>query len=280
MFLDWQDWFASGRAKLPELEVISRIPRRRVTPVPVLFVHGAFTGAWCWDIHFLDGFAARGYECHALSLRGHGRSRGKRSLQHFTLNDYVDDIARVVDGLERTPVLVGHSMGGFLIQRYLERAPAEAAVLLASVPPGGLMESSLRLIMQDPMLLGQLMMLHHLGPGVVDHHIARRALFSDEIPAHELALVAANMQPESQRAIWELHAGPLPCRWRMAETPMLVLGAGRDSLIAPESVRATGRYFGVPAHLEAGMGHAMMLEPGWESVVERTADFLAEVIDD
>src|ERR1700756_2747040 len=40
-------------------------------PVPLLFVHGGWHGAWCWDDHFLDFFAAAGYRAVALSLRGH-----------------------------------------------------------------------------------------------------------------------------------------------------------------------------------------------------------------
>jgi pimeloyl-ACP methyl ester carboxylesterase len=30
-------------------------------PHPLLFVHGAFQGGWCWDVNFLDFFAKRGF---------------------------------------------------------------------------------------------------------------------------------------------------------------------------------------------------------------------------
>ena len=43
-------------------------------PVPLLFVHGAWHAAWCWDEHFLGYFADRGYRAVALSFRGHGDS--------------------------------------------------------------------------------------------------------------------------------------------------------------------------------------------------------------
>lgn len=278
MFLNWHDWFATGPLPQPELEVISSTPRRRRAAPPLLFVHGAFAGAWCWDVNFLDYFSRRGYECHAVSLRGHGRSRGKRALQHFSVGDYVDDLDSVIAGFDEPPVLVGHSMGGFVAQHYLQRAPAAALVLMASVPPGGLMESSMRLMMRDPMLLTQLMMMHNLGPDAVDKRIAQRALFSDDLATEDRSHVHWHMQPESQRAIWDLHAGPMPRKWRMAEVPALVLGAEGDNLIAPDSVRRTGRFFGVEAHLEPDMGHAMMLEPGWERVAGRIGAFLEEVL--
>lgn len=278
MFLNWHDWFATGPLPQPELEVISSTPRRRRAAPPLLFVHGAFAGAWCWDVNFLGHFSRLGYECHAVSLRGHGRSRGKRALQHASVGDYVDDLESVIAGFDEPPVLVGHSMGGFVAQHYLQRARAAALVLMASVPPGGLMESSMRLMMRDPMLLTQLMMMHNLGPDAVDKRIAQRALFSDDLAAGDRSHAHWHMQPESQRAIWELHTGPMPRKWRMADVPALVLGAEGDNLIAPESVRRTGRFFGVEAHLEPEMGHAMMLEPGWERVAGRIEAFLEEAL--
>ena len=41
-------------------------------PTPILFVHGMWHAAWCWEEFFLPYFAQHGYESYALSLRGHG----------------------------------------------------------------------------------------------------------------------------------------------------------------------------------------------------------------
>ena len=49
---------ASHRATL---EVLSRLPADASRQTPLLFVHGAFTGAWCWEEHFLPFFADAGY---------------------------------------------------------------------------------------------------------------------------------------------------------------------------------------------------------------------------
>ena len=44
-----------------ELEIISKRPRAKTHPTPLLFVHGAWHGAWCWE-NFLSYFAEHGYE--------------------------------------------------------------------------------------------------------------------------------------------------------------------------------------------------------------------------
>src|SRR6202008_4139991 len=62
------------------LDVIEKRPSRESDNAPVLFVHGAWHGAWCWDEHFLDFFAAKGYRSLAVSLRGHGKSPAPKSM--------------------------------------------------------------------------------------------------------------------------------------------------------------------------------------------------------
>lgn len=122
------------------LEVIEKGSR---TAQPLLFVHGGWHGAWCWE-NFLDYFADAGYRAVAVSLRGHGASPGPASLRWCAMSDYLADIASVVDTLGGQPVLIGHSLGGFAVQRFLETRKAPAAVLVGSVPPKGFFKLAMR----------------------------------------------------------------------------------------------------------------------------------------
>ena len=82
-------------------------------------------GAWCWNWYykpfFVPYFAAQGFDVVAFSLRGHGGSEGRERLNAFSIDDYVEDLRGVVATVER-PVVVGHSMGGFVLQTYLTQA--------------------------------------------------------------------------------------------------------------------------------------------------------------
>src|SRR5215469_10649661 len=115
-----------------KLEIISKYPADHRRGTPVLFVHGSLHAAWCWDVHFLDYFARSGYAAHALSLRGHGSSEGRDTLRWTRIADYVEDLSAAAGQLTGSPILIGHSMGGFIIQKYLEAHDAPAAVLLSS----------------------------------------------------------------------------------------------------------------------------------------------------
>ena len=70
----------------------------------------------------------------AVSLRGHGASTLSQPLNSCSIADYVDDVRATVDMLGAEPVLIGHSMGCFVVQKYLEKRHAPAAVLMASMP--------------------------------------------------------------------------------------------------------------------------------------------------
>jgi non-heme chloroperoxidase len=126
------------KPRFESYEVLVQLPVGKPKAPPLLFVHGAYTAAWCWEEHFLPFFAAAGYPAYALSLSGHGASPGRKHLDSFSIADYVKDVATVVATLPAPPVLVGHSMGGFVVQKYLEDNEAPGAVLMCAVRRQGL----------------------------------------------------------------------------------------------------------------------------------------------
>lgn len=257
------------------LELISRRPAA-ASPArpPLLFVHGAFCGAWIWDATFLGWFAERGWEAHAVSLRGHGGSDGHDALRWHGVADYVDDVVATIDGFATPPVLIGHSMGGLVVQRALLRRTAPAAVLMASTPPHGLLEASLGFAWRDPYAFHQMGMLMVCGARHVDPEGIRRAMFSDRMPPAEALRYEPLLQEESQRVLFETMGwNPFPVVYDRA-IPSLVMGAEKDILIPPDQVRSTARLLGTEPVIVPDHGHAMMLEPGWEAVADRIHGWL------
>lgn len=262
----------------PKLEVIHRGPRagEALHPTPIVLVHGAFVGAWCWEPHFLDFFAAQGFNVIAPSLRGHGDSGGRRLLNFAGISDYVDDLLSVVEGLEGpAPIFIGHSMGALVVQRYLEHAPASGAVLMAPVPAHGLAPSSLRMLMGDPLLFTEFGLMQAFGTGAMNADIGQRAVFSDHLTTEEMAAYSARVQQESQRALWEMNLNPWPRPWRVAnKPPLLVLAGSDDALFTPTEVSGTATLWGADWLEIPDIAHAMMLEPNWHTVADAISRWL------
>lgn len=86
---------------------------------PVVFVHGMLMSGHMWQ-HQMLHLAERGYRTIAYDRRGHGRSDDPGTGYDF--DTLADDLAAVLETRELTDVtLVGHSMGGGEIVRYLSR---------------------------------------------------------------------------------------------------------------------------------------------------------------
>lgn len=248
-----------------EIEVMARLPEADpVRPHPLLFVHGAYAAAWCWDEHFLPYFADQGYASYALSLSGHGGSRRRDLLDSYSIDNYVDDLVEVASRMPGEPVLIGHSMGGMVVQKYLERHSAPGVVLLASVPPQGLLGSALGLAFRKPGLMTDLNRM--LGGGHPDPAGLHDALFHQPQDEAKLMRYYNLMQPESLRAIWDMTLFNLPSPASLHRVPMLIIGAEHDNLIPPDQVEMTARTYDHEAEIFPGMGHGMMLEAGWKDV--------------
>ncbi len=255
-----------------QLEVISREPQGQARLTPILFVHGMWHGAWCWDEYFLPYFAQHGYAVHALSLRGHGASEGNKRFRWTSIADYVADVAQVASQLPSLPVLIGHSMGGGIVQKYLESHRAPAAVLLGAAPPRGLLGATLRFARRHPLVFLQVILKFSMWPVVATPELAREGFFSASMPEAQVRAYHGRLQNEAYRAYLDLVIFNLP-RPKRVRTPMLVLGARRDTFISVADVESTARAYGTQAEF-FDMAHDMMLEDGWQAVADRILAWL------
>ena len=255
------------------LETISRSPASRSRKTPLLFIHGMWHGAWCWDEFFLPFFADAGYHATALSLRGHAGSGGK--IRGSRIADYVSDVEQIARTFDLHPVLIGHSMGGFITQKYLEKHDAPAAAILGSNPYFGLWRGFGRVLRRDPRIVVKAFLTWNLRPVVETPERTRWAFFSDDFPQDQLLKYHAQMNDECFRMFFDLLGLDLAHPQRV-KTPLLVLGAQNDTVIAPRDVHDTARAYGGKAEIFPNMAHDMMLEAGWRSVAERILKWLDE----
>ena len=257
------------------IEVYSCLPSRKNGKTPLLFVHGAFAGGWMWTETIMPTLAKAGYPCYALSLRGHGGSAGRDEINWHSVADYVDDVKAVVDWLGASPVLIGHSMGGFIVQKYLEHRPATGAALICSVPPQGLIASQFHLLFSKPHLFLELNRI--LSGEYTDTDTLREALFAGDVDEAMLGAWLSRMQNESQRAILDMTMFNLPNLFAMHRPPMLILGAEEDVLVPAFLVQTTAHTYGQKAHIFRHMGHAVTHEKEWPLVAAALQDWLEDI---
>ena len=252
------------------IEHIIQRPPQQTHQTPLLFQHGAWHGAWCWQ-QWLDYFTSLGYEVHAISLPGHGRSVPHKHINLFTLGDYVNIMAATVDSIKPTPVVIGHSMGGAIVQKYLEKRSLPAAVLLATIPAGGILPMMLRWLRHYPVstLKGLLTLngYHFVGTPA----LAQAFFFSEEcgvdVPAVHTQLVRESLTLATQTMI------PF-ARRPVGDTPVLVLAGEKDFLFSVPEQRKTAEKYNATFVEFPDQAHNLMLEPAWQQVANTIDDWL------
>ncbi len=257
------------------LELLSNKAVSKKGRPPVLLLHGMWHGAWVWESRFLPSFARLGYRAYAMSLSHHAASEKRKPLNLLRINDYVEDLKEVVESLDESPVLVGHSMGGFIVQKYLEQYEAPAAVLLASVPPFGIWGGTWAVLKNFPLAFLKVGLTLNLVHIINKLSRYRYMLSSGNIPVKEDELNMERAQSESFLAYLDM-LGLNLVKSHKIRTPLLVIGGGQDHAVSRRNVSATAAKYHTEAVFFEEMGHNLMLEPNADEVVQAIVNWVEE----
>ena len=239
-----------------------------VTRPPVLLVHGAWHGAWCWQDNFLDYFAANGFETSAVDLRGHGGSAAQKAMRWNRISDYVDDVVSVVEGFEQPPIVIGHSMGGFICQHLMARTNHLSGVgLLASVPHFGVWDATIRTAKAHPLNFLKANLKMSLYPLVSDPNEAVALFLDEDVEPSMGHAFASKLGDETYLGFLDMLFLDLPKR-AQAHPPVCVIGGEKDKLFTPVSQMSMAKHYDAECHIIDGASHNVMMSKHWEKAAE------------
>lgn len=262
-------------------ELIDGIERITYTPAnlkhqtPLLFIHGMWHGAWCWET-FQRPLAEAGWQSIAISLPGHGGSPPQRPLRWCTLGYYLTFIRREVERLPVKPVLIGHSMGGALTQHYLKDIGDDlpAAVLVAPWPytnyPWG------------PILFLKLDFWGAIWGGLTLD--AGQFMRTPTRAAAALLSSQASVTPEwlherlngESYLVMNQHMWPLWVAPKTLKTPTLLLAGEADAVCPLDWEKRTAERYGADIIVVPNAGHNLMHEKSTPEIVVQVDDWLSE----
>ncbi|MFD3395122.1 alpha/beta hydrolase [Aquirufa sp. OSTEICH-129V] len=217
----------------------------------IVFVHGMSHGAWCWEEYFVPYFEQQGYACVAINLPGHEVAGSTKAI-HYAMSDYVHALSEVVGKLSLDPIIMGHSMGGMILQRFLAKGGrCKQAILMSSVPPVGVLMPSLRVLFQNPGAFKFLFQANLLG---VFRKYPRLMFGSNEKTEQYANLMCAE-------SFWAYLQLMMPIGRVQKKLPTLVMGGSADALISVNEFKQTAEYYGTSLELIEGGSHDLMLDP-------------------
>lgn len=219
----------------------------------LLFVPGAYHGAWCYA-HYLDYFAAAGLACAALDMRGHGDLPQDAGFPNVTIEDLGQDVVSALDALDAPAVVVGHSMGALPALLAASQRPVAGVVLLAPSPPGDLPGAhALPAVPED-------------APRAAPGEAEIRSRFLATTPDRDVRAVARRLCAESPQVLNDRYLLRVAVGTASIRAPGLCLEAGLDThdRHPPGQDQAIARRYGFSHALLAGQPHCMMYADHWQ----------------
>ena len=213
---------------------------------PILMVHGACHGWWAYH-KWLPFFAAAGWKAYSMSLRNHTGSYStlEERYQKLAVDDYAEDVLKVLTWFDRPAILIGHSMGGITVQKAAEQANLQALILLASVGPGQL--GAIR----DPLPSDQTVMF--------SPEQARKMWFY-KIDDQAFNAIYQQLVPESASVMNHYSSGNVKIDRSKIRCPIFVIGAEHDQTVV-HNFQSIADFYTGDRLIVSDAGHDFMLEP-------------------
>jgi pimeloyl-ACP methyl ester carboxylesterase len=242
----------------------------------IVLVHGAWHAAWCWEHNFLPYFAEQGYNVYAPSMRAHGGSSSNKNLKWLKVADYAEDVWSVVKDLKGDTYLMGHSMGGYTVQKFLEKYghAIKKAVLIASVPPSGAVNKPAETIKAigfwSFMKMNFTLNLVHC---VNTTQKVRTLFFDDKTPDDLVNYAAERVQSEAFLAYLDMLNKKF-INPKAIKTPILVVSGGKDWFFPPHEQQVAVDTYTAPQLMYPDKPHNLFATEGWEQVAADIQQFI------
>ena len=112
-------------------------------PDPIVLIHGMWMTPLSWE-HWIERYRARGHEVHAPAWPGldgdiEQLRRDPAPLRGLGVKEIVDHYDAFIRGLDRPPIIIGHSFGGIHTQLLLDRGLGAAGATLGTGAPKGVL---------------------------------------------------------------------------------------------------------------------------------------------
>ncbi len=240
----------------------------------IVFIHGLHENAeslkW-WKLFF----EKLGYVCHTPNYPFHNgvphqlRQKPNKGLAKIRMNDVVHYYATFIDNIEGgVPILIGHSMGGLIVQKLIELQKGLVGVCISSASPKGVMSFKWSFIKSNwdvvnPFRGNSL----YCGTKAWFHYAICNTLTrgeSDEIYKHAVVPESRNIPRSSRFSDGKIDLNK-------PHKPLLFISAEKDHIIPVSlNLKNVAAYKDTQSITDfkefKGRSHSLCVQKGWEEV--------------
>lgn len=233
----------------------------------LVFIHGANHAAWCWNFHFMTFFYEKGYNVYSVNLYNRGNSS---SIGKVLLSEYVEQINDFIEYLDKKIIIIGHSVGTSIVQKYISkyRKNVEKCILMCPVAPWGMKYDLITMFYKKPM---KKVLLELYNNKFIKKYPVE--LFFEKKPSY---IKNEYFIPENFNECFSTFLEKFEINKNI---PTLILGTRNDQVMNYKTIYKMVTYYNSEFVIYNKIGHDMMMDFGWEIVADDILKFISDFHD-
>ena len=255
---------------------------------PVVFIHGLWLLPSSWDrwaaVFDEAGFAPVSPGWPDDPATAEEANAHPEVFADKTVGQVADHYEAIIERLEKSPAVVGHSFGGLLTQILAGRGLAAVAVAIDPAPFRGVLPLPISALKSSRPVLGNPANRHRAVPLTYEQF---RFAFANAVDEHEaIELYETYAVPAAGAPLFQAATANLN-PWTEAKVnsknpdrgPLLIISGEKDNTvpwaIANASYKKQKRNEGVTEIVEIpDRGHALIVDSGWREVADTALAFV------
>jgi pimeloyl-ACP methyl ester carboxylesterase len=261
----------------------------QVSAPPIVLIHGLWLTPRSWE-GWRARFEGRGHQVLTPAWPRMQEDiedirRDPSPMNGLGVAEITDQYAQIVRGLERPPIIMGHSFGGLVTELLLDRGLGAAGVAISPAPVRGVLRLPLAQlrsalpVLRNPANRTRTVQLtpqqfHYAFTNTMSDDEAEAAYDRYQVPGPGRVLFQAafaNVRPDGPTQV-DFHKDD--------RAPLLVLGNDQDHTVPASVSREAAKRLGASTALVdykqfAGRPHFTAGAPGWEVVADYALDWAA-----
>ena len=247
----------------------------------IVFIHGMFQNPKSWD-KWIKFFSEKGYKCSAPAWPLHEgepsalRNNPPEGLGDLHLQDIIDEMELVVNAQNQKPILIGHSVGGLIVQLLVSKGIAAAGIAIDSVAPNAMLAFDWGFMKNSALIANPFKGNEPFYMDLESFHDSFCNTMTNEETQDAYEAYATH---DSRNVLRECLGEAGHVDIEQPHAPLLFIGGEEDEII-PSSLnqKNADAYTDDESVTEfkefPNRGHFICGQPGWEEVAEYVGDWL------
>jgi len=250
----------------------------------IVLIHGMFMTPLCWE-KWIPYYEAKGYRVFAPAWPGRGKSVEELrkaypdpELPKLKLNHIVDHMETYIRALPEKPAIIGHSMGGLVVQLLLQRDVAVAGVAIDPAPPAGVFSTEFSFIKANFPVINPFLLNRPVQMSLENFQYAfvNTLLLNEQRAAYDRYVV-----PESRGVPVSSLGAAGKVDFNKLRRPLLITAGEKDHIV-PASLNRSNfqKYKGISVtdfKEFAGRDHFGIGSGGWQEIADYALAWLEKI---